>query len=224
MSKMKFSTKKILVDKANAQIVGMIAGATVVVIFSLVGSRALLSQRSYQSRVITEKEKAVKQLKVNIGTVNSLVDSYNRFISTQSNVLGGNPQGSGERDGDNARIVLDALPSQYDFPALATSLEKLISSPNYTINSITGTDEELSQITTAENTEIIPVEMPFEISVSSTYGASQQLVETLQRSIRPFSIQTMLFDGTDSRMDVTISAKTYYQPEKGLTIKTQEVK
>ncbi len=222
--KMQLPTKRLMIDKANGQIIAMIAGATVVVIFSLVASRALLSQRSYQSRVITDKEKAVRQLKSNVDAVSNLVNSYNQFVSQPANVIGGNPAGTGERDGDNARIILDALPSQYDFPALATSLEKLLTSPNYTINSISGTDDEINQQKQVETPEPQPVEIPFEIGVTSTYGAAQSLVQTLQNSIRPFHINKLVFDGSDSKMDVTITAKSYYQPEKALTIRTKDVK
>ncbi|MCW1907942.1 MAG: hypothetical protein KIH63_001215 [Candidatus Saccharibacteria bacterium] len=223
-SKMQLPTKRLMIDKANGQIIAMIAGATVVVMFSLVASRALLSQRSYQSRVITDKEKAVRQLKSNVDAVSNLVNSYNQFVSQPANVIGGNPAGTGERDGDNARIILDALPSQYDFPALATSLEKLLTSPNYTINSISGTDDEINQQKQVETPEPQPVEIPFEIGVTSTYGAAQSLVQTLQNSIRPFHINKLVFDGSDSQMDVTITAKSYYQPEKALTIRTKDVK
>lgn len=224
MAKMQLPTKRLMVDRANSQIIAMIAGATVLVVFSLVASRALLSQRSYQSRVISEKEKAVRQLKSNTEAVGNLVNSYNLFISQTANIIGGSPTGTGERDGDNARIILDALPSQYDFPALVTSLEKLLSSPNYEINSIAGTDDELNQQKQEDTPNPQPVEIPFEISVTSTYGAAQSLVQTMQNSIRPFKIDKIEFDGSDSAMEVLITAKTYYQPEKGLTIRTKDVK
>ena len=76
----------------------------------MVASRALWSQRGYQSRVISEKEKAVSQLESNIAATNQLAISYNAFVSTPDNVIGGNPNGTGDRDGNNAKIVLDALP------------------------------------------------------------------------------------------------------------------
>src|SRR6185436_19057656 len=98
-----------------------------ITVFSLMASRGLLGQRSYQARVINEKGKAVKQLQSNVAATKSLVDSYSNFTSLSSNVLGGNPRGTGDKDGDNGKIVLDSLPSKYDFPALTTSLEKILS-------------------------------------------------------------------------------------------------
>ena len=217
------SVKHIEIDKANSRMVAIVAMAAFVVVFSLVVSRALLGQRSYQARVIAGKQKAVKQLKDNITSVDSLVKSYSVFVSSSTNVLGGNSTGTGAQDGDNAKLVLDALPSQYDFPALATSLEKILTSKNYKINSITGTDDEINQQNTAKpNPE--PVDMPFQISINGTYASMQDLINTLERSIRPFQLQSIEFTGDDQDIRALISAKTFYQPEKSLKITTEVVK
>ncbi len=140
-----FPTKRLIINKANATMVIAIAVATFVTVFCLITAKALLSQRAYQARVITRKEKAKDQLKENIKSVEALDTSYKEFVSSPVNVLDGNPAGTGEKDGDNPRIVLDALPSKYDFPALATSLEKLLTDRNYKVDGITGTDEEIAQ-------------------------------------------------------------------------------
>ena len=197
--------------------------ASFVVIFSLVACKALLSQHSYQKRVIKEKNTAAKQLKENIDAVKSLVISYQNFISTPENVLGGNPSGKGDKDGDNAKIILDALPSKYDFPALATSLEKILTDQNYEIGSIIGTDDEINQQNTASPSPA-PVEIPFQITVSGNYGSMKKLIQTLQDSIRPFQIQTIEFSGQDTNLRIIIDAKTFYQPSKDLNITTKVVK
>jgi hypothetical protein len=149
MASLNFSTKRLQINKASATMVLPLTIASFITVFSLVATRALLSQRSYQSRVISEKEKAKKQLKENIVEVEKLRAQYKGFADAPTNVLGGDPRGAGEKDGDNARIVLDALPSKYDFPALATSLEKLLTNGGYKIESIAGSDDELNQQTNA---------------------------------------------------------------------------
>jgi hypothetical protein len=58
--------------------------------------------------------------------------------------------------------------------------------------------------------------------VNGSYLAVQGLVDLLFRSIRPFQISTIELSGDESSMTATISAQTYYQPEKSLDI-TQEV-
>jgi hypothetical protein len=223
MAKNNTSAKRVQIDKANARIVVIIAGASALVILSLVASKALLSQRAYQSRVIAEKTKALGQLKSNADAVQKLVISYSAFVGSLDNVLGGNSTGTGDRDGDNAKIVLDALPSKYDFPALATSLEKILTSSNYKIDAITGTDDEVRQQNTTTPSPA-PVEIPFQITVSGNYGSIKDLLAILERSIRPIQIQTLEFSGNDNNLRATITAKTFYQPAKDLTITTKEVK
>ena len=127
MAKTASFTKRALISKASSTMVVATAVAAFIFIFSAVASKALFSQAAYQNKVIAKKKQALATLKADISAVDNLNNSYKTFIGTPTNVLGGNPTGTGDQDGDNAKIVLDALPSKYDFPALTTSLEKLIS-------------------------------------------------------------------------------------------------
>ena len=220
------STKRLQIDKANATMVGIVATAAFISVFSLVACKALLSQRSYQSRVIAEKTKALNQLKENNTEAEKLVDSYQQFVSEPINIIKGNSSGSGDRDGDSAKIVLDALPSKYDFPALATSIEKLLTSPELprpvAIETITGVDDEINQSQQAGGT--VPVEIPFEIGVTGEVASIQTLIGVLQRSIRPVSIRSLTLSGGDASLQLQVIAKTYYQPQRNLDITTKVVK
>lgn len=224
MAKLTISTKRLQISKANATMMSIIAVTSFIAIFSLIASRALLSQRSYQSRVIAEKEKAKSQLEDNIKAAESLTTAYQEFISSTENILAGNPKGVGDKDGDNAKIILDALPSKYDFPALTASLEKILSDKSYKIESITGTDEEVAQNANTSSPQPVAVEIPFQLNVNGSYPAMQNLISVLEHSIRPFQIQSLEFSGNDSLMRMSITAKTFYQPEKNLTTTTKVVK
>src|SRR6266513_1825089 len=138
-------TKRSLIGKANSTIVVMAAVAAFVIVFSLVAGKALTDQAKYQNKVIAAKKKSLNQLKADLAARNSLVDSYHKFVVTNPNMLGGNTDGTGDQDGDNAKLVLDALPSKYDFPALATSLEKILTGQNLKIQTIAGSDDEIAQ-------------------------------------------------------------------------------
>lgn len=216
------STKHAQINKANATMVTIIAVASFLVVFSLVASKALTSQWAYQGRVIKEKQKAVDQLKTNVKAVDSLVASYSAFVNQPENLIKGNSAGKGDRDGNNARLVLDALPSKYDFPGLTSSIEKLLS--GYTINSIEGSDDEVNQAQNKAAATPEPVQIPFSISVNSSYANSKLLVLTLERSIRPIQIQKIELNGADANLQTIIDGITYYQPEKSLNIKTKVVK
>ena len=222
---MAVATKRIQIDKANLTIVVVVSLTVFITVFSLVASKALLSQRSYQARVIAAREKARDQLKKNLDATGPLTTAYQSFVAEPENVIGGNAAGTGERDGDNARITLDALPSKYDFPALATSLEKIVKGQNLTLDGITGVDDESKQLKLASTATPKPVPVPFKISVKGNYTNIQSLVAAFEKSVRPFSINQMQFKASKSGdLSLILDAKTYYQPETSFEFKTEVVK
>lgn len=218
----KLSGKHLQIDKAKSFMVGSIALAAALLVFALISSRSLWSQAAYQKRVISEKQKAVDQLKANVESVEKLESSYKTFVNQPANIIGGNSSGTGDRDGDNGKIILDALPSKYDFPGLVSSLEKVLSGSGYVIESITGTDDEVNQAT-AQNTGT-PVEMPFEVSIKGPADTVAQALVVMELSIRPMNITKLTITGDDAEVTMTISAKTYYLPEKAVKIDMKEVK
>lgn len=217
-------TKRSLINKANSTMVIATATAAFVLVFALVAGKSLLNQMGYQNRVIAAKKTALKQLMADLEARDSLQQSYKAFVDDDPNVLGGNPQATGDKDGDNAKLVLDALPSKYDFPALTTSLEKIIVGQNLKILSISGTDQEADQASKQISPEPQPVAMPFQVQVSGSYVSIQSLVDVFLKSIRPFQIQTIELSGDESSMTAVIAAQTFYQPEKSLEIKQEVVK
>ncbi len=223
ISQGQISHKRLMIDKANARIVVLTAAASFIVVFSLVASYILFGQLQYQNRLIGKKKVALSQLHEDIDSTKTLVSQYQAFVSNSQNILGGDPNGNGNQDGDNAKLVLDALPSKYDFPALATSLEKLITDQGAVIDSMTGTDDEVAQAGVTSDTPE-PVQIPFEVTVSGNYGDIKKVVDGFQRSIRPIQIQSMQLTGSEDKMSLHISAVTYYQPEKSLNIRMEVLK
>ncbi len=211
------SGKRLQIDKANASMVGILAVSAFIAVFSLVACKALLGQRSYQSRVIAEKKKALTQLKSNNEAAVQLVSAYKTFLSAPENIIGGIPTGSADRDGDNAKIVLDALPSKYDYPALITSIEKVLTARNYSIESIVGVDDEINQEQT-KDTVIQPVAMPFDVKIPGNLDTAQGVLDVLQLSIRPMELLKVELGGDDAKLTILVSANSYYQPQKTIKI------
>jgi len=219
------SLKHGAISKANTQMVAIVAVASFISVFSLIAAKTVLSQNAYQSKVIKAKESAHQQLQKNITAADSLVSSYQEFVAPSTNIIGGNTTGTGDKDGDNGKIILDALPSSYDFPALASSLEKILTGQSLKVGSISGTDDQVNQEGNVSSPSPTPVPIPFSFSVSdANYDAIKQLVNTLQSSIRPIQIDTLTIAGGGNNMTATITAHTYYQPAKNLQITKQVVK
>lgn len=217
-------TKRALIDRTNSTVVIIAGVAAFISIFSLVATKMLISQSAYQNRVITAKRETLNQLEKNKTAAKQLQSSYQGFTSTAQNIIGGNPGGQGDKDGDNAKIVLDALPSKYDFPALVNSLEAILSSQNVKITSISGTDDELAQAANSSSATPQAVPMPFQLSVTGDYGAIQGLVSQFEHSIRPIQLQTMEISGGQNNLTLTIGAQSFYQPAKTFKISTKVVK
>lgn len=216
--------KRVAISKANAQMVGIIAGAAFVTIFCLFAAKAVWSQNGYQARVITAKTSARNQLKENLENFNNLADHYNAFNATSTNVLGGVPTGSGDKDGTNAKIILDALPYVYDYPALASSVEKITSSVGLKISSITGVDDQLNQgVFGSPTPKEVSMPITFEVSGAS-YEGVKALITKLEQSIRPFQIDSIDISGGQTNMTATITAHTYYQAAKTVSLGKKVVK
>src|SRR3989344_1554283 len=143
MAKLGLSSKRVLIDKANTTVTVVMALTTFISISSVMAIRTLAAKRTYQAKVISAKTSARKQLQVNKAAVENLKQAYGVFVTEPTNAISGSSTGTGDRDGDNAKITLDALPSKYDFPALTSSIEKLLIDRNYQIESISGTDLEV---------------------------------------------------------------------------------
>jgi hypothetical protein len=222
MAKIRLSTKRLEIDKANSTMLIAVAIAAFVVVFSLVASKALLDQRAYQSKVIGQKKQALRQLKTNTEEVKKLETAYKEFASSQQNVLGGNAAGNGDKDGENPRIILDALPSKYDFPALTTSFEKLFG--QYKLTAITGTDDEVTQGASQAAGIPQPVEMPFSITVDTAPQSMKQFLQLFELSIRPFQVDKVTMKGGADSFTITVNGKTYFQPEKTFSVRQEPVK
>lgn len=219
----RISLKQVMIDKSNSTMV-MVAGiAAFIAVFSLVASKSLMDQRAYNDKVIGAKKDTLQQLKTNLDARDQLVRSYDTFQNSEINVIGGSSNGTGGNNGDNASIVTDSLPFRYDFPALTTSLEKMITLRELGINSITGTDDAVAQQQNLLSAAPEAISIPFEISVTGPYSNIQLLINDMQKSIRPFVILNIsLTAAGEGSMNATITAQTFYQPSKELII-TKEV-
>lgn len=217
------SFKQLQIDKTNSSVVIIVSVAAVLIAFSLVSVKALLSQRSYQSRVVTQQSAALKTAKNDVIAAKSLNASYKDFDSQTTNILGGVSAGGGAQDGTNSKIVLDALPSQYDFPSLVGSMEKFMTAQGVKLESLSGTDD-ATQAGIASAISPVAVPVPFQFSVSGPYGSIQQLTKALDRSILPIAIQTMELSGSDDAIKLTVTANAYFQPAKNLNVTTKVVK
>ncbi|HVO86107.1 MAG TPA: hypothetical protein VMT23_00025 [Candidatus Binatia bacterium] len=230
----KLNTKALQINKQQSSMMIIVAVATVITVFSLISAKTLLGQAAYQRRVINARHSSAQQLNDDIKNANTLVTQYNNvFIGTSDqNIIGhinhstevvnGQTIVTAPPDGDNGRIVTDALPTLYNFPALLTSVSKILSDDSIGSPSIGGTD----QSTTADNSpsdKPAPIKIDLTISGSGTYSGSEKLIKDLERSIRPFDVTHLTLTGNESNLTVDLNVSTYYQPAKTVNITSKEI-
>jgi hypothetical protein len=222
MADKKVSVKHLQIDKSQSTMLLVIAGAVVVVVFCLFATKALVSKGIYQRRALHARQQVAKTLKSNYDSANTLFSQYTVFANDTTNVLGGSSTGNGNLDGDNPRIILDSLPSKYDAPALATSVEKVLTGKNITIESIKVIDD---PATNSDQPVASPKPMPitFSFSGTGTFFSSMQLMQDFERSIRPFDANSVEIEGTDNALRLTVGMTTYFQPAKSLDLTPTKV-
>ncbi len=214
------------IKKSETRILVLIIVATIVTVFSLLSAKALWSQAAYHRHVLGAKRDAIKQLKANLDSLETLKTQYDAFDSANPNVIGGKSTSDANAvppDGDNTRIVLDALPSKYDFPALVSSVTKVLSLNKISNPGVAGSDQ--SATISSEATANPQAQgIPLSVSGLTTYSGAQGLVRDFERSIRPFDITKLQLSGNSASLTVSASLTTYFQPAKFLSTGTKEVK
>ena len=222
-----FFVKQMKNDKSESKLVIIVAVATVITVFCLVSSKTLFSQATYNKRVLDARRDALNQLQSNIDSANALADQYQIFqTGNTTNIIGGKNStdpGLQPPDGDNARLVLNALPSGYDFPALISSVAKILDNNRVSNQTVEATDES----GTISNESVSKPEVAtitLKVGGTTNYNSLKALIRDFERSTRPFDITKIDVNGSDANMAFTLTMNTYFQPALSLTLSTKEIK
>lgn len=220
----KVSIKHAKLDKDQSTMLAVIVLSVVITIFALFATKAMISKGIYQRRGLHATRAVAAQLKANYASAQTLFTQYKVFVDQNPNVLGGSTTGTGNLDGDNPRIVLDSLPSTYDAPALASSLEKVLLGRSVSISSISVTDD---PTTNSDEAQAKPKTKTITFSFEGTtnYANGPQLMLDFERSIRAFDVNTLEISGTDNALRIQAGITTNFQPAKSLDLTaTKEIK
>jgi Tfp pilus assembly protein PilO len=211
----KASTKHIQIKDITSSTVVIVSLTVALLAFTVVTSKYLLDMSVYQANVISKKNDVNKILEENVKSVNVIVAEFEAFDSTPESIIGTNDP--------NSKVILDALPSKYDFPALISSIQNVASGRSYTIESISGTDAELT-IEQAPSGDPVVVPIPLTISVRGDYDGVKQFIRDLELTIRPIKIQKLTVSGSGSGLAVSVQAETYFQPGKNFTVSQEQIR
>lgn len=219
------SRKRQQISQANRMMFVWIAGVSVVVGISIVLIIFLVQKIWYGERVIAEKNKTVSVLEKNLENVDALRDNV-RVLNTNENL-----SDSRLTDSDPPlQPILDALPASANATALASSLQtKLLAGvPGVvveTINVESTNNEEGSEDASVSENGANQIGFTFSVSTdSNNYTALRQVLEKLEKSIRPINVTSLSVEGQGSRLIMTVTGVSYYNPAQEIELSSKVVK
>lgn len=222
--------KRELIKKSSKTVFIWVAGASIVVSFSVVASIFLVKQLIFNNKILLEKNNTASILQENIGTAKELNKSVNKLRANRQ--IASVP--SIATKGSNLDKILDALPYEEDAVGLGSSLQTTLldgsAIDSLSIDS-TETNGGAASIASSDPSAAV-VEIPGEAEYISfsfkVSGDEQEIKDTLQklnRSIRPIKLTSIEIQAAgNNNLELSAQAVTYYQLKKVFELKQKEIK
>lgn len=212
--------KRTQITKANRIMLLWIAISSVIVGSTLVVAFVLGQKLFYNEKVLVEKQKTVTTLERNNAAIPELQNQV-RILDTSEALAAAKA-----RDEDQSlQVILDALPSDANSPALGASLQdKLLSGINGLvieslqvdlvkgIESFSAGDTEDASLSGLEN------QITFRFSVSGSEKALKEVLTNLERSIRAIDVTSLRIESQGEKQLMTVQARAFYEPARTLEL------
>lgn len=221
--------KRTQISKANRTMFLWIAGASALVGFAVVASIFLAQKLYFNEKVLLAKNKTVSTLNANNKVVSEL-QSQVRALDANGDLAKVKAADSDQ----SIQVILDALPSDANSPALGASLQTrlladipgltLISlqvDPVQGIESLADAGVESGAV---EGTGGTANQITFQFSVSGNQDALLQALTKLERSIRTIDITRLQIENQGAAQVMTIQGRAFYEPAKNVTLYDKVVK
>lgn len=212
--------KRAQIASANKTMFIFVAGVSALLGFTIVAVIFLSQMLFFNERVLAEKDKTVNNLKSNNKIVTDLeknikkLDANTLLIKSKANV-----------DDKTIQVILDALPSEVNSPALASSLEQKLLT-NITLESLDVKPvdgvENLNSISGVNTTN----EINFTFTVVGNASALKKILLNLESSIRTIDVVSIRIDGQSDpeSQRLTVAGKAFYEPAVKVELKEKVVK
>lgn len=200
-----------------------VAGASLVIGFSLVIALFLWQKIDFQNKVLATKSETLATIKGNLDSIEKLRENV-RLLETNDNL-----KATRLKDTDRSiQSVLDALPADANSTALGSSLQsKLLSGVNgvtldmIKVDPVAGVETDSDSGSSAEEGQI-----SFTFTVSTTAGNAESLREVLrriERSIRAIDLTSVTVEQQGSRLVLSAAGHAFYQPAQSIELKDKVV-
>lgn len=222
--------KRTQIANANRVMFIWVAAVSVLFGFALVASIFLTKLLFFNEKVLSEKSKTVATLKLNNSNVSKLEEQI-KVLNTNQLLI----NNMTEPDTEAVQVVLDALPSEANSPALGASIQnKLINDiPGLTVDtfqvipvdgveSLTDTEDTVEATTSTTSNSL--GEISFNISVYGDDNALKQVLVNLEKSIRTIQVTSLKIESQGTLRSLKIEGKAFYLPARVVKLENITVK
>ena len=220
--------KRQQIFKANRMMFLWVAMASAVIGFALVISISLMQRIIYNQKVIGEKNKTYSTLANNNKKVSQLEDQI-KTINYSSDIL---KKLRAKDSDDPIQVVLDALPSDSNRLALGSSLQNVLlanipgsSLESMKVESTAEAGSVKKSTATTGTVENNSLDVTFTLKINSgSEDSIREMLTRLEKSIRTFKVTNVKIEYSLDKMNVTVTAKAYYEPAKVVELTEKVVK
>lgn len=215
--------KRQQINKAQRMVFAWIVAASLVIGICGVFAQFLIRQLMFNNKIYGVLATTSSTIQKNITAYDELKSSVTKLVAdTNLSVL---------KKGSNSttlQVVIDALPTEENRSALATSMQTEVLGPSgVTISSFSVTDAGADSAAASSEGSVAGTKassFDFSFSITGTYAQVKQAIYNMERSIRPITIQSIDLQGTSDKLTANITATTYYQPAASVALKEEPEK
>lgn len=211
--------KRQQIRTANKTVFAWIVGASVVVGICGVVSQFLVRELIFKDKIYSELSTTNDTLKKNIKAYDGLKSGVSKLVADENLT-------KLKKDDESTalQVVIDALPTEENRSALATSMQSEVLGPTQvSISSFSAVDN--NGVSTGSANGVSGVgEMNFSFSINGSYDQVAQAIRNMELSIRPMNIKSFDIQGTESNFRASIQATTYYNHMQNIELKSKVVK
>lgn len=219
------------INMANRMMFLWVAGVSIILGISSVASFLFLIPKiSFNEKVLAEKRQTVDILKHNNQVADELKNNVNLLNSNEDlKAVQATP------DSKPIQSILDALPSEVNSAALASSLqqkflsgegitiEKLLVDPVAGVESVNTSAGSDTSATTASGDHAITFSFSVYVSKDKPEVLGN-LLRSMEQSIRVIDVTSLKIELQGERYLMSVQGRGFYEPAKTITLKEKTVK
>ncbi|OGL22666.1 hypothetical protein A2707_05130 [Candidatus Saccharibacteria bacterium RIFCSPHIGHO2_01_FULL_45_15] len=216
--------KRQQITKSNRTMFLWVAGASLVIGFSVVIALFLWQRIDFGDKVLQQKNETLATIESNLQNVPKLRDNI-RVLETDDSL-----KSTRLKDTDRAvQSVLDALPADANSTALGSSLQsKLLTGVNgVTLDAIKVEPVKGVETSSGSGSSSGSNQIDFSFTISAASGNAESLRQVLQqveRSIRAINLTSLTVEQQGARLVMSASGYAYYQPAQSIELKDKVVR